>query len=113
MSDCCKCGITPASLAFDVNHLKGNDVLFVVFIISPSGRWTVFCHCPSSGKSNSTLAKCDVAPELITNYFTCPFNIWPVHLFVLASDCGCLDVTVFISSCSSSMSLILSRSGAQ
>ena len=109
MSDCCKCGITPASLAFDVNHLKGNDVLFVVCIVSPLGRWTVFCNCPSSGKFNSSLAKCHVA---ITNCFSCCLNICHVHLFVLASGCGCLDMTAFIS-CSSSVSLILSRSGAR
>ena len=84
MSDCCKCGITSASLAFDVNHLKGNDVLFVVCIVSPLGRWTVFRDCPSSGKFNSSLAKCDVAPESTKNCFSCCFSIRRVHLFVLA-----------------------------
>ncbi len=42
MSDCCKCDITSASLAFGVNSLKGNDVLAVVCIVSLLGRWTVF-----------------------------------------------------------------------
>ncbi len=113
MSDCCKCSITSAPLAFDVICSKGNDVLFAVCILSPLGRWTVFRDCPSSSKFNSLLAKCDVAPELITNCFSCCFSICCAYLSVLASGCGCLDMTVFISSCSSSVSLILSRSGAQ
>ncbi len=61
MSDCCKCGRTSASHAFGVNHLNSNHVLFVVCIISPMGRWTVFCDCPSAGKSNSSLSKCNLS----------------------------------------------------
>jgi hypothetical protein len=113
MSDCCMCGIMSASLAFDVNHLKSNDVFIVVCIVSPLGRWTVFYDCSSFGKFNSLLAKSHVAPESITNRFSCCFSILCVHLFVLATGCGCLDMTAFISSCSSSVSLILCRSGAK
>ncbi len=111
MSDCCKCGITSASLAFGVNCLKGNDVLIVFCIVSPLGRWTAFLDCHSSGKSNSSLAKCDVAPELITNRFPHCLNNCRVHLFVLASGCGFLVMIAFVSSCSSSVLSIFLRMG--
>jgi hypothetical protein len=82
INDCCRCGSGCASLAFLLSSWNGMDVLFVVQRVS---RWLdgLFFYFPSSGKSMSSLQKCDVALESMTICFSCflafllsNFKIW-------------------------------------
>ena len=106
-------GRMSASLAPSDSWVKGSLVLVDVLSFVSSGRYTVLNDFLPLGKFMSSLMKCDVAPESITNFICFRLSIHRVHLVDLVCAIDCVVVMWLICSMSSSFSSVSSLSGAQ